>query len=56
MVFEFEVRRSERNFWKRRVRNDLLVVDMSIGNRVCNNLYLVSELYQNSRASGYGRT
>ena len=38
MVFALEVLRSERIFWKSRVRKDLLGEEMSIGKRVCNSL------------------
>lgn len=38
MVFALEVLKSERIFWKSKVRKDLLGEDMSIGNSVCSSL------------------
>ena len=40
MVFAFDVLRSERIFWKRSVRRDLLWVEMRIGKRACRSLRL----------------
>ena len=36
--FAFDVLKSERIFWKRSVRSDLLEVEMRIGKRVCRSL------------------
>ena len=36
--FAFDVLKSERIFWKRSVRSDLLGVEMRIGKRVCRSL------------------
>lgn len=37
--FAFAVLKSERIFWKRSVRSDLLGVEMRIGKRVCSSLH-----------------
>ena len=37
--FAFDVLKSERIFWKRSVRSDLLGVEMRIGKRVCRSLH-----------------
>ena len=36
----FDVLKSERIFWKRSVRSDLLGVEMRIGKRVCRSLHI----------------
>lgn len=48
MVLAFEVRRSERIFWKRRARRDLLGVEMRMGKRVWRRLQVVSWHFQAS--------
>lgn len=46
--FAFDVLKSERIFWKRSVRSDLLGVEMRIGKRVCRSLDTHSvSLYSN---------
>ena len=46
--FAFDVLKSERIFWKRSVRSDLLGVEMRIGKRVCRSLDTLSvSLYSN---------
>ena len=44
MEFAFDVLKSERIFWKRTVRSDLLGVEMRIGKSVCRSLQ--SQVYQ----------
>ena len=43
--FAFEVLKSERIFWKRSVRSDLLGVEMRIGKRVWRSLYVILSVY-----------
>ena len=52
--FVFDVLKSERIFWNRSVRSDLLGVEMRIGKRVCRSLHqnsvsLYSSLLQRQR-------
>ena len=46
MALALEVRKSERIFWKRSARKDLLGVEMSMGKSVCNNLQRIEYQYQ----------
>lgn len=52
--FAFDVLKSERIFWKRSVRSDLLGVEMRIGKRACSSLDTPSVSLYSNRFQGRG--